>query len=141
MKKRNIITVLGISLTLFASCGKSFLERDPQAELPESQIVNSKGIEASLIGAYGILNGNVNGTWGNYSSAPSQWLFGEVAGDNAHKGSEATDQPNMNMIEFHTPNSSNDNLSQSLLPALHRAEPLVLVPERVQLLFQVQLLP
>jgi len=112
MKKRNIITVLGISLTLLASCGKSFLERDPQAELPESQIVNSKGIEASLIGAYGILNGNVNGTWGNYSSAPSQWLFGEVAGDNAHKGSEATDQPNMNMIEFHTPNSSNDNLSQ-----------------------------
>ncbi len=87
MKKRNIITVLGISLTLLASCGKSFLERDTQAELTESQIVNSKGIEASLIGAYGILNGNVNVTWGNYSSAPSQWLFGEVAGDNAHKGS------------------------------------------------------
>ena len=111
MKKRNIITILGISLVLLSSCGKSFLERDPQAELPESQIVNSKGIEASLIGAYGILNGNVNGTWGNYASAPSQWLFGEVAADNAHKGSEATDQPNMNMIEFHTPNSSNDNLS------------------------------
>lgn len=112
MKKTNIITVLGLSLTLFASCGKSFLERDPQGELPEYQIINAKGIEASLIGAYGILNGNVNGTWGNYSSAPSQWLFGEVAADNAHKGSEATDQPNMNLIEFHTPNSSNDNLSQ-----------------------------
>lgn len=111
MKKRNIITVLGISLMLLSSCGKSFLERDPQGELPESQVINSKGIEASLIGAYGILNGNVNGTWGNYASAPSQWLFGEVGADNAHKGSEATDQPNMNMIEFHTPNSSNDNLS------------------------------
>lgn len=96
---------------LLSSCGKSFLERDPQGELPESQVINSKGIEASLIGAYGILNGNVNGTWGNYASAPSQWLFGEVGADNAHKGSEATDQPNMNMIEFHTPNSSNDNLS------------------------------
>jgi len=112
MKKRNIIVVLGISMALLSSCGKSFLERIPQGELSDTQVANSKGIEAELIGAYGILNGNVNGTWGNYSSAPSQWLFGEVAGDNAHKGSEATDQPNMNMIEFHTPNSSNDNLSQ-----------------------------
>ncbi|KAF5269856.1 hypothetical protein FQR65_LT17917 [Abscondita terminalis] len=35
----------------------------------------------------GILNGNVRGTWGNYSSAPGQWLFGEVPQTNAHKGS------------------------------------------------------
>ena len=112
MKKKNIYMILGATTLLFASCGKGFLEKLPQGELAESQVENAKGIEGVLIGAYGILNGNVSGTWGNYSSAPSQWLFGEVASDNAHKGSTSTDQPNMNMIEFHTPNSSNDNLSQ-----------------------------
>lgn len=112
MKKKNIYMMLGATTLLFASCGKGFLEKFPQGELAEPQVENAKGIEGILIGAYGILNGNVSGTWGNYSSAPSQWLFGEVAADNAHKGSTSTDQPNMNMIEFHTPNSSNDNLSQ-----------------------------
>src|SRR5690606_11773409 len=36
---------------------------------------------------------------------------GEVASDNAHKGSDGTDQPNMNLIEVYQPTSTNDNLS------------------------------
>src|SRR5690606_12278970 len=96
---------------LFGSCGKEFLEKNPQGELPQDQIRNNEGVEAILLGAYGILNGNVSGTWGNYASAPSQWLFGEVAADNAHKGSEETDQPNMNLNEMLRPNPANDNLS------------------------------
>ncbi len=62
-----------------------------------------------LTGAYGLVNGNVNGTWGNYSSAPSQWLFGEVGADNAHKGSNNGDQPNMNQVELHDVSTTNDN--------------------------------
>lgn len=34
-----------------------------------------------------------------------------MTSDNAHKGSENGDQPNMNDIERHSPNSANDNLS------------------------------
>lgn len=112
MKRKYIYTILGASILAFSSCSKSFLEKIPQGELSESQISNAKGIEAELIGAYGIMNGNINGTWGNYASAPSQWLFGEVASDNAHKGSVETDQPYMNMIERLTPNSANDNLDR-----------------------------
>src|SRR5690606_29898595 len=112
MNKRYIYSVLGASILMLAGCGKSFLEKIPQGELSETQIGNAKGIESELIGAYGIMNGNINGTWGNYASAPSQWLFGEVAADNAHKGSSDTDQPYMNMIEGLTPNSANDNLER-----------------------------
>lgn len=112
MKKNSLYITLLCSGLLFASCGKDFLNKNPQGELSEGQVSNSDGVEASLLGAYGILNGNVSGTWGNYSSAPSQWLFGEVAADNAHKGSEETDQPNMNLIELLRPNPANDNLSQ-----------------------------
>ncbi|MGJ1267759.1 RagB/SusD family nutrient uptake outer membrane protein [Sphingobacterium spiritivorum] len=113
MKKRNIITtILGASILLMSSCGKDFLEKAPQGKLTDEEVANKDGVEQVLLGAYGILNGNVNGTWGNYSSAPSQWLFGEVASDNAHKGSTSTDQPNMNLIESYIANSANDNLSQ-----------------------------
>ncbi|MDQ0969836.1 hypothetical protein QFZ20_005239 [Flavobacterium sp. W4I14] len=93
------------------SCKKEFLTLQPQGELTEDQLTTQDGVEGLLVGAYGLLNGNVNGTYGNYGAAPSQWLFGEVASDNAHKGSEIGDQPPMNAIEQHAPTSTNDNLS------------------------------
>lgn len=93
------------------SCKKSFLTVQPQGELTIPQLTSQDGVEGLLVGAYGLLNGNVSGTWGNYGAAPSQWLFGEVASDNAHKGSSNGDQPFMNAIERHAPTSTNDNLS------------------------------
>ncbi|WP_104385865.1 RagB/SusD family nutrient uptake outer membrane protein [Sphingobacterium sp. HMA12] len=113
MKKRTILlySLLGLTTLGMFGCGKGFLEKNPQGELIEEQIEGKKGVEATLIGAYAIMNGNINGTWGNYGSAPSQWIFGEITSDNAHKGSVITDQPNMNMIESFTTISSNDNLS------------------------------
>ena len=73
--------------------------------------MSQEGVQGLLIGSYSLLNGNLDGTWGNYGAAPSQWLFGEVASDNAHKGSSTGDQPPMNAIEQHAPTSTNDNLS------------------------------
>ena len=93
------------------SCKKDFLTLQPQGELTEAQLTTQDGVEGLLVGAYGLLNGNVSGTYGNYGAAPSQWLFGEVASDNAHKGSSVGDQPPMNAIEQHAPTSTNDNLS------------------------------
>ena len=111
MKKRSIYIALLASGLLLNSCGKDFLEKTPQGQLGETQISNGEGIEAVLLGAYSIMNGNVSGSWGNYAAAPSQWVFGEITSDNAHKGSEETDQPNMNLLEMLNPNPANDNLS------------------------------
>lgn len=110
MKNLKYILIL-LVLCNILSCKKSFLQLNPQGELTPEQLSTQDGVEGLLIGAYGLLNGNVNGTWGNYGAAPSQWLFGEVASDNAHKGSSSGDQPNMNAIEQHAPTSTNDNLS------------------------------
>jgi len=93
------------------SCKKDFIQGNPQGQLITENLVTQDGVESLLTGAYGLLNGNVSGTWGNYGAAPSQWLFGEVASDNAHKGSSNGDQPNMNLIEQHSPTSTNDNLA------------------------------
>ncbi|MBN8859740.1 MAG: RagB/SusD family nutrient uptake outer membrane protein [Sphingobacteriales bacterium] len=98
------------TMVLANSCAKSFLETKPQATISTDELATPKGVESLLTGAYGLMNGNINGTWGNYSSASSQWLFGEVAGDNAHKGSTSGDQSTMNAIELHSPNSANDQL-------------------------------
>lgn len=106
---KNSLYVLLAALTV--SCNSSFLDKVPQGELSTPQIQNPNGVESVLIGAYALLNGNRDGTWGNYAAAPSQWLFGEVAADNAHKGTTAGDQAAMNQIEGYTPNPDNENLA------------------------------
>lgn len=98
-------------LLLTTGCGKDFLNKNPQGQLSKEDIINKDGVEASLLGAYSILNGNVNGTWGNYSGAPSQWVFGELPGDNVHKGSDEFDQSAMNLIEKHNTTPTNDQLT------------------------------
>lgn len=112
MKKLNQLFLWGTFALLGLSfgCNKSFLEQTPQGQLTDEQVTNTKGVEWLLTGAYGLLNGNINGTWGNYSAGPSQWLFGEVAADNAHKGSELGDQVSMLDIERHTTIAVNDQL-------------------------------
>lgn len=109
MKKYYIILSVALFI-LSLSCGRSFLDVKPQGVIVDEQLNTTDAVESALIGAYAIMNGNINGTWGNYSSAPSQWLYGEVAADNAHKGSSNTDQSPMNDIELHRVNPTNDNL-------------------------------
>ncbi len=71
-----------------------------------------------LVGAYAALSGqDYNGDMislggGNaWACSPSNWLFGSVAGGDAHKGSDGTDQlPFMGMAAF-TVTPSNDMIN------------------------------
>lgn len=110
LMKKYKITGLAAYLLILSSCSDSFLDLTPQGQLVGSQLNSPDGVEQLLIGAYGMLNGNRSGTWGNYASAPSQWLLGEVTSDNAHKGSNSADITTMNDLERFVPNSTNDNL-------------------------------
>ena len=104
-----LIVVIGLLST--GACSEDFLNRNPQGQLTDDQVSNTKAVEWMLTGAYGLMNGNRDGTWGAYASAPSQWLFGEVAADNAHKGSELADQAVMFDIEMHNAISVNEHLT------------------------------
>lgn len=70
----------------------------PKGTLNEETLANKAGVEGSLIAAYRALdwNGAVGGAWG---SAASNWVWGSVTSDDAYKGSEAQDQPDINDIE------------------------------------------
>ena len=93
------LLVIGI---ITYSCGKSFLERTPKGVLDENALANKKGVEALLIGAYSVLDGFIDGGGvflGGWQSAGSNWVYGSVAGGEAHKGTDGGDQPDINPIE------------------------------------------
>lgn len=79
---------------------KDFLTRagEPQGTLNEQTLQNRAGVEGSLISAYRALDWN-NGVGGNWGNAATNWVWGSVTSDDAYKGSEASDQPNINDIE------------------------------------------
>jgi starch-binding outer membrane protein, SusD/RagB family len=96
------ITCLAIIGVIGHSCKESFLERTPRGVLDETALANKKGVEALLIGAYSVLDGFIDGGGvflGGWTSAGSNWVYGSVAGGEAHKGTDGGDQPDINPIE------------------------------------------
>lgn len=87
------------------SCKKSFLNREPQGALQPQNLESKKGVNILLVGAYAALDGqdydeegdNIQSLGGGnaWACAPSNWLFGSVAGGDAHKGSDGGDQIGM----------------------------------------------
>ncbi len=103
MKKFSII---GLFLSLVGlaiySCKQDFLERTPPGSLSAVTLANKKGAEALLVGAYSVLDGFIDGGGvflGGWQSSGTNWVYGSVIGGEAHKGSDAGDQPEINPIE------------------------------------------
>jgi hypothetical protein len=109
MKRIIIFSFLVIaSGYVFFSCSKSFLNNQPNGTLNQDVLANQKGVEALLIGAYSLLDGYQD-TYGigGWESAADNWVYGSVCGGDAHKGSDAADQPDIITIEQHNPSPSN----------------------------------
>ncbi len=92
------------------SCSKSFLDKKPVGSLDANTLANKKGVEALLIGAYAVLDGFINGGGiflGGWQSSGTNWVYGAVVGGDAHKGSDAGDQPDIIPIESFTSSATN----------------------------------
>ena len=93
---------------LIVSCKKSFLDVPPLGQLGAEELANKKGVEGLLIGAYaaldgqgdGVANGDMVSLTGNggYVVSPDNWIYGSLCGGDAHKGSDAGDQPEILQI-------------------------------------------
>ncbi|WP_143304703.1 RagB/SusD family nutrient uptake outer membrane protein [Chitinophaga vietnamensis] len=111
----------GIALLLAAgimgACQKSFLDRPPYGALTEDIVANKDGVNYLLIGAYAALDGqapgnNALGGGGNaWMASPTNWVYGSVAGGDAHKGSSSNDQQDINPIATGTEAASNPFLN------------------------------
>jgi starch-binding outer membrane protein, SusD/RagB family len=80
------------------SCSDEFLERKPFGALGDAEVSSKAGVELLLIGAYGILDGNIAGD-DPWRGSGTNWVFGSVVGGDANKGTNAGDQADINEIQ------------------------------------------
>ena len=118
MKKYNfkhIIPVALSSLVILYACNKTYLEVPAAGALSQDVLANKVGVEALLVGAYSLLDGEGssagtgNGPW---ATSSSNWVYGSVAGGDAHKGSDPGDQNLITPIEKWNATASNGYLDQ-----------------------------
>ena len=97
----NIIRgLVAFVLIAFCACKKEFLDPNPYNLYQPEQLYNKKGLDGLLVGAYGMLDGQgISGASGWMVGATS-WVYGDVVSDDAYKGTDAGDQPQMTEIEL-----------------------------------------
>jgi hypothetical protein len=117
MKNKNykaIIPVLLSMLVLLFACQKSYLEVPAYGALSPGDLTNKSGVDRILIGAYSLLDGQggAGGANGPWASSSSNWVYGSVAGGDAHKGSDPGDQNLITPIEQWNASAANAYLNQ-----------------------------
>jgi len=102
--KLKIFTCLAISFILInTACKKSFLNSPPLGEQSKNQLAEKSGVETVIVGAYSVLNGQIDQASNAFNSPPSNWSFGDVTSDDAYKGGGGTgDQNNIHKMETFT---------------------------------------
>ena len=100
---------------LLGSC-KKFLEQPALGKLSTAQVFNKEGIDGLLIGAYSALDGgggdgSALGGGSSWEAAGSNWVYGSIAGGDAHKGSDGTDQQAINSLARWTTDATNGFLN------------------------------
>lgn len=99
MKKHSYLSVFIIAtIAISTSCKKEFLTRPSLGSLNLEVLATPGGVNGLLIGAYSALRGVNLGASTAWSGSVTNWIWGSVAGGDAHKGSDATDQAPINPI-------------------------------------------
>lgn len=110
LRNKCIISGFLVLLTVVVACKKSFLEKEPLGPIGESTLATKAGVNGLLIGAYSLLDGR-GSPGSNEGSAVSNWIYGGVASDDAHKGSEYGDITSIELIESYKVDPTNEYLS------------------------------
>ena len=104
MKKMKILKYLAIVIVggiIISSCGDDFLDLKPQGSLDGIALESPDGIEASLVSAYSMLDGwNSDWTYDPWPKDAAHWVFATVVADDAYKGSDAGDIPDILQLEL-----------------------------------------
>lgn len=105
--KKTIVNRFILCTLLVFGCGEDFLEKTPQGVLRPGVLTSREGIEQLLIATYATLlsQNDISDAW----HAPvSNWVYGDVTSDDAHRGSDSGDQPQLSEIERYSTNPAND---------------------------------
>ncbi|WP_353130714.1 RagB/SusD family nutrient uptake outer membrane protein [Parapedobacter pyrenivorans] len=103
------ILLLAAALSLNA-CKEAFLEQPAIGSLSEDVLATESGVNGLLLGAYGALDGSAIG-FDPWVTTPMNWIFGDVAGADAHKGAVGGDQSSINGVANFSIDASNGILN------------------------------
>lgn len=104
---KNIFKLIVLLGLVSISCEDEFLNIPAQGSLSEEVLKTKKGVDNLLIGTYRTLNGVVSGAGSAWETAPDNWIYGSIAGGDAHKGSFGGDQPAIDPIMKFSADGSN----------------------------------
>lgn len=114
-------------VAIVASC-KHYLNVPPTGVLSNEVLATKAGVEGLLIGAYAMLRGYnpavPNSGVREWTQAASNWIYGGVVADDAHKGSTSNDQPEIASMESYNTTPVNAYLNDkwvSLYAGVQRA--------------------
>lgn len=106
MKSHIIRFLLILSVVSVESCNDK-LDVPPQGAVSFEGLANREGVTGLLVSAYSALDGwfgwGVAAPWG---VGVSNWIYGDVASDDAAKGGGQGDQPDINFVEQYKWNPS-----------------------------------
>jgi hypothetical protein len=100
--KKSLIILSTLLLAGATSCSDEFLDVQPLGVLSEANLTNKIGVDLVLTGAYSLMDGvqtNVGSPSSDWQGAADNWVYGSVASDDAYKGTNAGDQPEISVIE------------------------------------------
>lgn len=97
MKNQILVIIAFVILATIYSCSEKFLDHEPLGSTSENVFYNEKGINALIIGTYGVISGVSPGA--DYGASIQNWVFGSMMSDDAYKGSEFTDAVPFNSLE------------------------------------------
>lgn len=108
MKSRKTFYILTAFVASFlSSCKEDFLDPNPYGRYSVQQLESRKGIEAILVGTYGMLDGQGIAGASGWMVGSTNWVYAGVASDDAYKGTDANDQPQMTEIENYASQPAN----------------------------------
>ncbi len=129
MKRKHSILILILAvLGIVGACKSDFLEINPKGSLGEAVLANEQGINNLLVGAYSMLDG-VSASFG-WEAASTNWVYGDIRGMTANKGTDAGDQPDINPIQTFSETATNPYLNtkwRSVYEAISRCNSAIMV--------------
>jgi starch-binding outer membrane protein, SusD/RagB family len=109
MKRKNFKIFLPVGIVLVGltfACSKSFLSKSPIGSYTPDVVATKAGVGGLLVGAYSLLDGQ-GGAGGSWDAAADNWVWGGVCADDAHKGSDPGDQPDIVSLMTWSESSTN----------------------------------
>ena len=89
-----------VGMIIVQACSKSFLDAQPYGQYDLTAVKTKAGLNALLVGIYGVLDGqNISGD--GWEGSAVNWATAGVAADDDYKGTDANDQPQMTEVEMY----------------------------------------